>query len=560
MSVVWVQIVVLGLVCGLAGSFALLWRQCRAQARKASYDYLEDVIESTPMGFLYFDADDNLRKTNAMARQMLPMLKSDEHDLGSVDGFLDFVFSNRYSNKFGSELQATSYQGHVFTHDFMEAMAYEDRIYLMQASHSQGAALVVFLTDVTDLRMRELRYQQAHKLEALGRLAGGVAHDFNNLISIVDGYARMIEKHAADDPEKVEEFANRIHKAALRGAGLTRQLLLFGQHKMVEITSLDLEEALSQLGQLLEPILNSSTMLSLHFEKGVRVDCAQDAMTQILMNLVINARDAMPDGGKIKVKTKTLGRKFLPAHFVSGRKDTDYVCISVADTGTGMSDSVKRRLFEPFFTTKPQGQGAGLGLSMIYGLVKEMSGFINVETEEGVGTTVCLYLPVSRDKRKNIKDQHEDGADRFCFDGYTVMLAEDEPDLRDLMADALEEMGLKVLVARNGNDALVQQDDYEDDIAFLITDVVMPELNGIKLAELFGAIRPETQIIFLSAFPANGSLSRLEIPEGANLLPKPVDVKSLAGLMHDLISEGNEKAKFEKFKNEGSAWASYYRG
>ena len=558
LTVLVTQIVMLILICGLAACARLLWHQKRQLSSMATYNYLEDAIESTPMGFLYFDSRDKLRKTNAMARQMLPALKDDDCSLNTVDAFLDFVFSNRYSKRFGNELQASSYQEHVFTHDFMEAMAYEDRIYLMQASHSQGAALVVFLTDVTDIRMRELRFQQTQKLEALGRLAGGVAHDFNNLISIVDGYARMIEKSAYEDHDKVTEYAQRIRKAAERGAGLTKQMLLFGQHKMVEVEPIDLAEVLAQLGKLLEPILDKSIILSLDFEEGVRVNCSHDAMTQILMNLVINARDAMPDGGRIKVTTKTVNQKSMPAHFVGANKGRNYVCISVADNGTGITEQVKRRMFEPFFTTKSQGQGAGLGLSMIYGLVKEMSGFIDVETEEGKGTTLRLYLPVCVSKRKTTAREDTDGNETYRFDGYTVMLAEDEPDLRALTQVALEEMGFAVLMAENGNQALVKQDDFDDDIAFLITDVVMPELNGIQLADLFSAIRPETRIIYLSAFPANGALSKLEIPEGSNLLPKPVDICKLGKLMHDLLNDSGDA--FHNNYGEDDSWASSYQG
>ena len=558
MAVLLTQIIILILIGGLAACAAMIWRQKQALASIVTYNYLEDAIESTPMGFLYFDSRDQLRKTNAMARQMLPCLKDGDCPLKTVDAFLDFVFANRYSKRFGNELQSSSYQEHVFTHDFMEAMAYEDRIYLMQASHSQGAALVVFLTDVTDIRMRELRFQQTQKLEALGRLAGGVAHDFNNLISIVDGYSRMIDKCAHDDPEKVVEYSQRIRKAAERGAGLTKQMLLFGQHKMVEPKPIDLAEVLSQLGNLLEPILDKSTILSLDFERGVRVNCSHDAMTQILMNLVINARDALPEGGRIKVTTQTVNQKSLPSHFIGTNKGRNYVCISVSDNGTGISEQVKRRMFEPFFTTKSQGQGAGLGLSMIYGLVKEMSGFIDVETEEGQGTTMRLYLPVCVDKRKNDVTADLDGNETYRFEGYTVMLAEDEPDLRALMKDALVDMGFEVLLAENGNQALVQQDDFQDDIAFLITDVVMPELNGIQLADLFSAIRPDTRIIFLSAFPANGSLSKLEVPEGANLLPKPVDVKRLGQLMHDLLNDNGEVVNTNCGDDE--SWANSYQG
>ena len=361
---------------------------------------------------------------------------------------------------------------------------------------------------------------QAQKLEALGQLAGGVAHDFNNILSIVDGYARMAEKYAEKGDETLLNYLDRIRQASKRGAGLTKQLLLFGRHKMTENMVIDLPRLIQEQKQLMEPLLSNSIKLVIDVEKGLFVECIPDGLAQILMNLVINSRDAMPDGGMIKIIAK--------------KEDPETILLSVIDTGTGLDPKIADKIFDPFFTTKEQGKGTGLGLSMVYGLVQDMKGVIQVESVPGEGTSMNIYLPFS--KKGVIKEMTEaDGTIRF--EGYTALVAEDEPDLLLIVCRFLEDAGMKVIAAANGAEALVRQDDYEGEIDFLLTDVVMPELNGLKLAELVQAVREDIKVVFMSGFPANGTLAQVDIPDDAILLAKPVAFEKLAAVLKSLLDE-----------------------
>ncbi len=396
---------------------------------------------------------------------------------------------------------------------------------------------IAIQTDITEVKMQEVQFIQAQKLEALGQLAGGVAHDFNNVLSIIDGYARMASKAAPENDDQLVNYLERIKQASKRGAGLTKQLLLFGRHKIVGDTVVDISRMISEQERLLQPLLDSSMNLRLNVDNGLFVECPPDGLSQIIMNLVINARDAMPEGGMIIIDAQKSVSGALLNVVPEDKRDKDYVCLSVTDTGIGMDQKVIDRIFDPFFTTKEQGKGTGLGLSMVYGLVKEMEGYIDVSTVPGEGTSIRLYLPLSDKKVAKGINETADNAAGIRFDGYTVLVAEDEPDLLKVVSSMLEEMGIEVLAAKNGAEALVLQDEYEGDIDLLLSDVVMPELNGVKLAELIQAVREETKVIFMSGFPANGKMARIRIPEDSVLLAKPLDFEKLTIVMKKVLDE-----------------------
>lgn len=409
---------------------------------------------------------------------------------------------------------------------------------------------IAIQTDITEDKLREAQFMQAQKLEALGQLAGGIAHDFNNVLSIIDGFSRMASKEIGSDHAAATHI-ERVRQAVKRGAALTKQLLTFGRHQIVSESVTDIGKLVRDHESLLVPLLDASISLSIHSDPDLYVSCAQDGVSQILMNLVINARDAMPGGGTIFVDAKKVEKVILPASIPADKRAQDYVCLYVEDSGMGMDRETQARIFDPFFTTKEQGKGTGLGLSMVYGIVQQMGGHIELHSAPGEGTRFEIYLPLTEGQPAKRVVSTSQNAAGLRFDGYTALVVEDEPDLLSLTSGMLEELGMEVLRAENGNKALLLQDDFEREIDFLVTDVVMPELDGVRLAELIGEMRPETQIIFMSGYPGSGTLARVEVPQDACLLAKPVQFETLAGVLEQHAQSKYMARKAEPDKSIG---------
>ncbi len=395
-------------------------------------------------------------------------------------------------------------------------------------------ACLVVVEDTSESKIMEGQYFQAQRLESLGQLAGGVAHDFNNILSIIDGYARMAKKHIENRDDTLN-YLERIGQAVQRGAALTSQLLTFGRHKIIKDSVVDLGQLVRDQEPLLRPLMDASINLNIRTDDDVFVQVPGDDICQILLNLCINARDAMPDGGNLIVEVRKSGE--------------EGAVLRVIDTGMGMKSEVKARMFDPFFTTKDQGKGTGLGLSMVYGLVKDMKGDISVLTKEGSGTSITIQLPLSA--RAPDFQEISENEDRGDLNGLTALVAEDEPDLLNILSGTLEDMGVTVIKASNGNEALALQEDYEGGIDFLLTDVVMPDLNGVKLAELFKSVRPESQVMFMSGYPANGDMARVSLPEDALMMPKPIDVNKLVSIIQDMAKAPSDvKAHWKKITGQ----------
>ncbi len=408
------------------------------------------------------------------------------------------------------------------------------------------------LTDTTELRMRESEFFQSQKLEALGQLAGGIAHDFNNVLSIIDGYTRLTAGQI-DKAHPSQNNLERVKIAVERGAALTRQLLMFGRRKIVLDTVQDLTRIVREQQIMLTPLLDGKVDLDIETApEPLFVECAADEIGQIVMNLTINARDAMPQGGKVSIRCEACAPQNLPASILSTERHKKFARLSVIDTGTGMDAATVKKIFDPFFTTKNAGKGTGLGLSVVHGMVKNMGGVIDVVSTPGEGTTMSVYLPLTdktpTDARKIVALDSGD----FRFEGYTVLIAEDEPDLLALLGDMLERLGLKVLRARDGNEALLVQDAHEEPIDLLITDVVMPEVNGVKLAEMFLSLRPDTKVIFMSGYPATGQLAPVELPKDSFFMAKPVSHENLLLMLKGLL--GGDKEALQRAEDSSRHW------
>ncbi len=372
--------------------------------------------------------------------------------------------------------------------------------------------------DVTARQIERNRLEEelhhAQKLESVGRLAGGVAHDFNNLLTVISGYAQMaLEATPAEGP--MREAIDEISRAADRAGALTRQLLLFSRRTKASPRTLSLNELVRNLEKMLGRLIGEHIKLTLAFDATADlIDADPGHIEQVVMNLAVNARDAMPDGGSLLIATGDFqaDREYAGRHL--GVAEGRYVALRVVDTGVGMGADVRSRMFEPFFTTKEQGKGTGLGLSTVYGIVKQCGGAIEVDSEPGRGTEFEILFPAAR---PSSAERSESTAGTEDFSGAeTILLAEDEDGVRAFISQALRSHGYRVIEAVNGRDALEKAAAYGGPIHLLVSDVVMPEMGGLTLADRFAQVRPGTPALHMS-----GYADRELIAGVANLIGKP---------------------------------------
>jgi PAS domain S-box-containing protein len=385
------------------------------------------------------------------------------------------------------------------------------------------AARCAVVEDITEKEQLEQRLRQSQRLESLGQLAGGVAHDFNNLLGIIIGYASVcvqdLEAPPADSATKrLHNDLQEILGAAQRAANLTRQLLSFARAEVAQTQVIDLHRVIAGVEQMLRRTIGEDIELQIHLSpepQPIKADPGQ--IEQVLLNLVVNARDAMPDGGTICIDTRALDADERYAAYHPGLQPGRYVCLDVSDTGTGMSQATLDRAFEPFFTTKPTGQGTGLGLSTIYGIVTQAGGHTQISSVLGTGTTVTVLFPVTREP--SVAPQPAAGDDRNTSShGEVILLVEDEECLRRLTDRILTSHGYTVIAAGNGPEAIELANHAPTQrIDLLLTDVIMPHMNGRDLATRLRALLPALPTVYMSGYAE----PHFALPSDATLLPKP---------------------------------------
>lgn len=362
----------------------------------------------------------------------------------------------------------------------------------------RGLERVSALRDMTARRELEERLRQSHKMEAVGRLAGGVAHDFNNLLTVITAYADLlIDELDPDDPRR--DDVEQIRLAATGAAGLTRQLLTFSRREPIEPRLIVLEEMVTNTRRLLERLVGDDIRLTTTRRSSpsrVRIDPGQ--LEQVLLNLVVNARDAMPTGGELSIETDVVALDVTDARGGGPARSGRFAVLIVRDTGIGMDDDTRTRIFEPFFTTKPAGHGTGLGLATVYGIVEQNGGFIRVTSAPGQGSTFRIYLPEAAPASDPAGDRPAiTGPERGA---ETVLLVEDAPGVRTATREILERHGYTVLEAQTGHAALGIAVSHVGPIHLLLTDVVMAEMSGRELADQFTTLRPETRVLYVSGY------------------------------------------------------------
>ncbi len=379
--------------------------------------------------------------------------------------------------------------------------------------------------DVTARKELEQQLQQAQKMEAIGRLAGGVAHDFNNLLTIINGYSQMLVE-GLEASDTLRNQVAEILKAGERAAGLTQQLLAFSRRQVLNMQVLDLNQVVTETHKMLHRLVGEDIecRTALHPELW-RVKADSGQITQILMNLAVNARDAMPQGGTLTIETSNvnLDSRYAATHaeVTPGR----YAVLAVSDTGVGMSRETQAHIFEPFFTTKEQGKGTGLGLATVYGIVRQSGGYIWVYSEPGRGATFKIYLPSVEGE---VEAKGPGGERRKSYDGTeTVLMVEDEAAVRGLVAEVLRRHGYQVLAASNPEEAAQISSGYAKTIHLLLTDLVMPKWSGRQLAEHLAFSRPDMKVLFMSGYTDDTVIRQGNIREGTPFLQKPFTPENL---------------------------------
>ena len=401
----------------------------------------------------------------------------------------------------------------------------------------EGARVILYLVDVSEQKALETKFAQSQKMQAVGQLAGGVAHDFNNLLTVIIGNSEfLLMRHQAGDPSFKE--INEIQQNALRAATLVGQLLAFSRKQTLQPRVLALGDVVSELGIMLRRLLREGVDLKLEHASDLWTVHADEAqISNAIINLVVNARDAMPKGGTVTIRTANETVQHASALGTAIMPPGDYVRVEVADSGIGIPKEHIGKIFDPFFTTKAVGQGTGLGLATVYGIVKQTGGFITVDSEVGRGTSFRIYLPRYRaEEHPAPAPEPERASPRDVTGQDTILLVEDEEAVRSFAARALRLRGYNVLEAAGGEEALEIVRNHKPTIHLLITDVVMPNMDGPTLVRAVRRLRPDMQIVFMSGYAEEAFRRNDEKAEDLHFLPKPFGLKQLAAKVKEVLS------------------------
>ncbi|HYZ86531.1 MAG TPA: PAS domain S-box protein [Bryobacteraceae bacterium] len=504
----------------------------RKQTEEALRDLnetLQALIETSPLAILWIDLGGRISAWNSAAEQIFGF--SDREAIGNeletlMPDCAAFLSARGESkgrhNLTGEETRFRRRDG-----TFVEVSVWQTKL-----RQEEGRALgqLILVADNTDRKRLEEQFRQSQKMEAVGRLAGGVAHDFNNLLTVVTGYCQLLIDQLSPGDPMVEDL-KQVFRAAERGTGLTRQLLAFGRQQIVQPRVVDLSSLLADMNHILRRILGEGIELLIAIPPNtakIRVDPGQ--IEQVVVNMVVNARDAMPGGGKLTIETQNLelGEEEARLHSVEAGS---YVMLAISDTGVGMDNNTKSHLFEPFFTTKERGRGTGLGLSTSYGIVKQNRGNIAVYSELGRGTVFKIMLPRVFDpaepELRPLERAQKGG-------GEKILVVEDEDAVRRVVQEMLEHHGYDVMVAPGGQDALAIFANQAK-IDLLITDVVMPNMSGRELAQRLVASVPDLKVLYVSGYTDSAIVHHGVLEPGVHFLQKPFTPDQLARKVREVL-------------------------
>ncbi len=397
----------------------------------------------------------------------------------------------------------------------------------------QPVVIVGVMSDITLRKQLEEQLRHSQKMEAIGQLAGGIAHDFNNLLTVIEGYIDLLQNKIKHQDSTFNYLA-QIKKATDRAVSLTRQLLAFSRRQILQPKILDINQSIKDLTVMLQRLIGEHIELVTMLDADIwQIKADPNQIEQVIMNLVVNARDAMPDGGTLIIETRQVQ---LDSSYKRLHPDVEpgaYVQLSITDTGVGMSDEVRRRIFEPFFTTKEKGKGTGLGLATVYGIVKQSNGHIFVYSEVDRGTTFKIYFPAVKGQKSF--SHRECGETKSRGSGQRILVVEDEYLVRELICDTLQTLGYKIFEASNGDQALKIYNKHKDEIDLVLTDLIMPVMNGKKLIEIITRDNPELQVLFMSGYDDSAISKHGMLESGINYIQKPFSPRILANKLQEIF-------------------------
>jgi len=449
--------------------------------------------------------------------------------------------SGKHDKAFYEQMWATITQGKVWSGHLInkkkDGSLYQEDATISPIRNSSGklSGFVAIKRDVTERLQLEDQLRQAQKLESIGRLAGGVAHDFNNLLTIINGYADvLLADLGRTDPSR--SSIDEIRKAGERAASLTKQLLAFSRKQIIEPMALDLNTTIRDSERMLQRLISEDIVLTAELDPLLgQVMADAEQVHQVIMNLVVNARDAMPDGGKLDIRTANIDVSEAEASIHEDAKPGRYVMMSVTDVGAGMDEQTRQHIFEPFFTTKAGDKGTGLGLSTVYGIIRQSGGWIDVSSKVGVGTSFKLYFP--RIDAGSVEERHEAPRTEVLHGDETILLVEDQDAVRRLTKSILKAYGYQILEAPNADGALGIAEKYSGEIDLLLTDVVLPGMNGRELGERLKKLRPKVKVLFTSGYPSEVIAHRGVLDAGMAYIPKPFSPENLAAKVREVLAQ-----------------------
>jgi two-component system, cell cycle sensor histidine kinase and response regulator CckA len=407
-----------------------------------------------------------------------------------------------------------------------------DRAFPIRNEQGEIYRIVGHAEDITEQKKIEMQFFQSQKMDAFGKLAGGVAHDFNNLLTVISGYNEIVlNGFNANDPRR--DCVEEIGKAAERASALTGQLLAFSRQQVLQPKIINLNDVVENVQKMLRRLIGEDVVLDTGMAENLHTTRADPGQLEnVLMNLAVNARDAMPHGGTLTIMTENVTVSYGNPNVPEGH----YAVLRVADSGVGMTEQVKMQIFEPFFTTKPLGHGTGLGLATCYGIIKQSNGFITVDSKPGEGSTFNIYLPCISGTQE--KAEHGGRTASLPRGSEKVLVVEDEMNVRKLAVSILQRLGYEVIEAINGEEAFrIAQAHLGQKIDLLITDVVMPQMGGRDLALWIRAMYPEAKILFTSGYPDRAFEKDDLLDENSAFMPKPYAPKVLAVQVRELLDK-----------------------
>jgi len=524
----------------LAFSSDVTERHNTKEALRRSEANYRSLIDNAPYGICRVDANNRILDANPALVDMLGYMT--ENELIGADLTAQIFANPEEGRKALPEAGATTHvTGGECTWRKRDgtSIVVHLSVRFVRGAESRSDYYELVAENITEQRALETQLRQAVKMEAIGRLAGGVAHDFNNLLMVIKGHAELLLERVGTD-EWAHQKVEQVQRAADRAASLTRQLLAFSRMQLLQPKVIDLNFVVGEMGRLLPRLIGEDIDLTIQLSADLgRVKADQTQIEQVIMNLAVNARDAMPDGGKLQIETSNVELDEAYARRHPPLTPGSFVLLAVTDSGIGMDAETQAHIFEPFFTTKEKGKGTGLGLATVYGVVKQSGGFVWVYSEKNRGTTFKIYLP--RIAEPVEASRGADAGGETPMGRETILLAEDEDAVRDIAREFLQLSGYTVLEASDGASALALAEKHDGPIQLLVTDMIMPGMSGRELAQRLVEKRPELKIVFMSGYTEYTTFRQGTILENEILLTKPFTRVTLARTVRDTLTGNKQK-------------------